>query len=60
MKQNIRVAEGRVLLAHEGFIDSKYESWLDNGNVRIIEIRTLSDIPVIHTIRHTQVRTSNP
>ena len=49
-KENNQKENEEVIVAHEGFVDSRYESFLENHNARIIEYRTLSDCPMVHTI----------
>lgn len=39
-----------IIMAPEGFIDAKHWSAVSNQRVSIIEFRTLSDIPIFHTI----------
>ncbi len=41
----------RIIFAPEGFIDERYLPRLLNDDVRIIEVRVLSDGPVFHTVR---------
>ena len=41
-----------TIFSPEGFIDNKYESLLKKDDVRVIEVRYLSDGPVFHTIQH--------
>jgi len=42
----------RIIFAPEGFIDERYLPCLKNDDVRIIEVRVLSDGPVFYTIHH--------
>jgi hypothetical protein len=41
---------GRVVLAQEGFVDSRYLPLLEHQNVRVIEIRMLADGPIFQSI----------
>ena len=41
-----------VIFAPEGFIDRRYLTQLEHNEVRIIEVRMLSDGPMFHTIHH--------
>ena len=40
----------KVILAPEGFIDQRYLPAIKHSDVSIIEVRTLADGPVFHTI----------
>ena len=44
-----------IIFAPEGFVDRRYLSTLRNNDIRIIEIRTLSDGPVFQIIHHHPV-----
>ena len=45
----------RVIFAPEGFIDKRYLSLLKSDNIRIIELRSLADGPVFHTIHRNPI-----
>ena len=40
-----------VFLAPEGFLDRRHLPFIRSNDVSIIEVRTLADGPMIHTIR---------
>ena len=43
----------RVIIAPEGFIDKRYLPLLQNDGLCIIQVRSLTDGLVFHTIRST-------
>ena len=44
-----------IIFAPEGFLDQRYLPVLKKNDIRIIEIRALSDGPVFQIIRHHPV-----
>ncbi len=39
-----------VLFAHEGFVDAQMLEAVEDGDVRIIEVRVLADGLMLHTV----------
>lgn len=49
-KSNDKVLPGQTLIAHEGFLNSKYGPLLEDPNVHILKMRFLADGPVFHVV----------
>jgi len=45
-KSNKDVHSGQTLIAHEGFLDSRYRPMLKDSSVHILKMRFLADGPV--------------
>ena len=55
-ESHITMQHENVILAPEGFLDQRHLPFIRDNDVSIIEVRTLADGPMIHTIRLHPIR----
>jgi len=58
IRKSKKVFGEEVIVAPEGFVDFHYQDVLQKNDARIIEVRFLSDCPMIHTICHHHTENS--